>query len=146
MRSRSWNVFRSRLILLLKFGSVGMLFLVSILIVACGSASATAGLGSPAVTLTINLNQNFASPTPTVPPYSCAAWATQSSPAYYDSAVTMVYAKYVQNVNGNPVGVNGATAQATVIWPSGNPTTISETTTSDGLAVFQVPLQSSAVG
>src|SRR5258707_2281922 len=123
-----------------------MLFLVSILIVACGSASATAGLGSPQVTLTINLNQNFASPTPKLPPYSCAAWATQSSPAYYDNAVAMVYAKYVQNVDGNPVGVNGATAQATVIWPSGNPATISEPTTSDGLAVFQVPLQASAVG
>ena len=82
MRSRSWNVFRRRLVFGFKAGSVFLLFLVSILIVACGSASATAGLGSPPVTLTINLNQNFASPTPTLPPYACAAWATESSPVY----------------------------------------------------------------
>ena len=58
----------------------------------------------------------------------------------------MVYAKYVQNVNGNPIGMNGARAQATVLWPAGAPTTFSVTTMGDGLAVFQVPLQPSAVG
>ncbi len=145
MRSQSWNVFRGRLVLLLKFGSVLMLFLVSVLVVACGGTSSTAGLGSPPVTLTINLNQTFGSPTPTLPPYSCAAWATQSSPAYYQNASVMVYAKYVQNVNGNPAGML-AHAVATVLWPAGAPTVFSVDTTKDGLAVFQVPLQPSAVG
>lgn len=146
MRSRSWNLFRGRLVLFFKFGSVAFLFLISVLIVACGGTSSTAGLGSPPVTLTINLNRNFASPTPTMPPYTCAAWATESSPAYYQNAVVQVYAKYVQNVNGNPVGMNGARAQATVIWPFGVPTSFTVTTLADGLAVFQVPLQPSAVG
>lgn len=146
MSSQSWKLFRGRLVLLLKFGSVLLLFLVSVLIVACGGTSSTAGLGSPPVTLTINLNRTFASPTPTMPPYTCAAWATQSSPAYYQSSVVQVYAKYVQNVNGNPVGMNGAHAQATVLWPAGAPTTFTVDTLSDGLAVFQVPLQPSAVG
>ena len=146
MRSRSWNVFRGRLILALKFGSVLMLFLVSVLVVACGNTSATAGLGSPPVTLTINLNQTFSSPTPTLPPYSCAAWVTQNSPAYYQNSVIEVYAKYVQNVNGNPAGMSGAHAQATVLWPAGAPTTVAVNTSSDGLAVFPVSLQPDAVG
>lgn len=146
MPSQRWNIFRGRLILGLKFGSVLVLFLVSILIVACGSASANAGLGAPAPTLTINLNRIFASPTPTLPPYSCAAWATESSPAYYPNAYVMVYAKYVHNDNGNPAGMDKAQAVATVYWPGGGTTTITKTATSDGLAVFPVPLQPDAVG
>ncbi len=147
MRSRSWNLYRGRLFLALKLSAVGMLFLVSVLIVSCGSPpSSTAGLGSPPVTLTINLNQTFASPTPTMPAYTCAAWATQTSPGYYQNSIVEVYAKYVQNSNGNPVGMGGATAVATVLWPFGGTTTINVATTSDGLAVFPVPLQASAVG
>lgn len=147
MRSRSRSLLHERLVLTLKIGSALLLVLLSVLIVACGgNPSPTAGLSSPQVTLTINLNQTLASPTPTLPPYSCAAWATQSSPAYYPNAVVQVYAKYVQNVNGNPMGMNLAHAQATVLWPAGAATVIGVTTTSDGLAVFQVPLQASAVG
>lgn len=146
MRSQAWNSLRGRLVLFLKFGSVLLLFVASILIVACGSASANAGLGAPAPTLTINLNQTFSSPTPPLPPYSCAAWATESSPAYYQNAVVMVYAKYVQNVDGNPVGMKGAQAVATVLWPSGAPQTYRATASDDGLAVFPVQLQQSAVG
>lgn len=147
MRFQSRNIFRGRLALGFKFILVFSLFLISVLIVACGgSASPTAGLGSPAPTLTINLNQAFASPTPTMPPYTCAAWVTQTSPIYHQDAVVLVYAKYVQNVQGNPVGMNLAHAQATVLWPAGAPTSFSATTTQDGLAVFQVPLQPSAVG
>lgn len=147
MRSQSWNIFRGRLALGFKFTAIFSLFLVSVLIVACGgNPSSTAGLGSPPPTLTINLNQIFASPTPTLPPYSCGAWVTQTSPAYHPNAVVAVYAKYVQNVNGNPQGMNQAHAQATVLWPAGTSTSFSVTTTQDGLAVFIVPLQASAVG
>ncbi|HEY0755224.1 MAG TPA: hypothetical protein VGD98_14790 [Ktedonobacteraceae bacterium] len=146
MRSQAWNLFRGRLVLGFKFGSVALLFIGSVLIVACGSVSDNAGLGSPAPTLTINLSRTFASPTPPLAPYLCAAWATQSSPTYYQNSVVMVYAKYVKSVNGNPMGMGNAHAQATVLWPAGAPTMIDVTTTSDGLAVFQVPLQPSAVG
>lgn len=145
MRSRSWKLFRGQLALALKCGSVALLFLVSVLIVACGASNATQVPGSPPVTVTINLNQTFASPTPALPPYSCGAWATQTTPGYSPSAVVQVYAKFVQNVAGNPVGMGNAHAQATVLWPAGAPTVIPTTTTSDGLAVFSVPLQPSAL-
>lgn len=146
MCSRLWQLLRGHLSLVFKCGSVFCLFLVSILIVACGANNTAQVPGSPPVTVTINLNQNFASPTPTLPPYSCGAWATQSTPGYYPGAVVDVYAKYVRNVDGNPVGMDQAQANATVSWPGGGNTVIPEKTTQDGLAVFPVPLQQSAVG
>lgn len=146
MRSRSWTLLRRRFALSLKCGSVFGLFLVSVLIVACGANNTAQVPGSPPVTVTINLNQTFASPTPTMPPYSCGAWATQTSPGYSPGATVDVYAKFVQNVNGNPVGMNNAQANATVLWPGGGQQQIPTRTSSDGLAVFQVPLQPAAVG
>ena len=145
MCSRFWHRLRENPGLALKCGSVFSLFLVSVLIVACGANNTAQVPGSPPVTVTINLNQSFASPTPALPPYSCGAWATQSTPAYYPNAIVDVYAKFVQNVNGNPVGMNNAQAQATILWPGGSPTYINKQTTSDGLAVFPIPLQPSAL-
>lgn len=145
MCSRLWQVCREQPVLFLKSGSVCLLFLLSVLIVACGAGSGAQVPGSPPVTVTINLNQTFASPTPPLPPYACGAWATQSTPAYAPNAIVDVYAKFVQNVSGNPVGMGNAHAVAYVSWPDGTASQIPTTTTSDGLAVFQIPLQPSSL-
>lgn len=118
-----------------------MLFLLalSILITACGSSAnaSTANPGNPPVTVTINIGNSGGSPTPTLPGYMCGAWATNTTPLYGTSVVG-VYAKFVQLVNGSPVGVAGANAIATVIWPDGTNSTIAGTTGSDGLVTFAV--------
>lgn len=145
MFSRIWRLFRGQPGLFLKSGSLFFLFLVSVLIVACGANNSVQAPGSPQVTVTINLNQTFASPTPALPPYSCGAWATQSTPAYVPNGIVDVYAKFVRNENGNPVGMGGAHAVAYVSWPDGTASQIPTTTTADGLAVFQIPLQPSAL-
>lgn len=145
MRSRIWNLLREHLGLSLKCGSVLFLFLVSVLVAACGASNTTQVPATPAVTVTINLNQTFSSPTPPLPPYSCGAWATQTTPAYSPNGIEEIYAKYVKNVNGNPEGVGGATGVATVQWPTSSSQTFQETTTSDGLAVFPVPMQPDAL-
>jgi hypothetical protein len=142
---RIWNLLREHLALSLKCGSVLFLLIVSVLVVACGASNSAADPGAPPVTVTINLNQTFASPTPTLPPYSCGAWATQTTPAFSPNGVVAVYAKFVHNVNGNPEGMNQATAVATIQWPDGQTQMQNKTTTSDGLAFFQIPLQASAI-
>jgi hypothetical protein len=123
----------------LKCGAILLFFLFSVLVVACGSNTGNTNnnFGGPSVTATINLGGNNLSPTPTLPPYWCGAWATSTSPLL--SSTVGVYAKFVQNVNGNPEGIGAATATATVIWPDGATTSQSVMTTSDGLAVFYVP-------
>lgn len=148
MRSRIWHALRGRLGLALKCGSVFFLFLVSVLVVACGANNSAQAPGTPVVTVTINLNQIFSSPTPKLAAYSCGAWATESTPVYNPgnpNANVQVYAKFVHNVDGNPVGMDKANARATVFWPNGTTQIINATTTSDGLAVFPVTLQASAL-
>lgn len=127
---------RSSYAFYLKCGAVFVLFLLSILIVACGSGTDTS-LGQPPVTVTINLGQSNGSPTPSLPDYTCSAWVTNTSPSVFSNSVIGVYAKFVHNVNGNPEGVYPASATATVMWPDGN-VDITSNTTSDGLAVFSV--------
>ncbi len=138
------NVFSH--LFLFKVGAMVGLFLVSVLIVACGttsSSASTANFGNPPVTVTIDLNGSNSSPTPTVPEYWCGAWATQSSPPFGTSTVG-VYAKFVHNVKadpndvGNPQGVQGANAVATVLWPDGTQTQITGTTGADGLTTFPI--------
>jgi len=141
-----WKNVCSRLFLL-KTGATLSLFLVSILIAACGTNSASmVNLGDPPVTVTITLNSSNSSPTPTLPEYWCGAWATQSSPPYGTTTVG-VYAKFVHNVKtnpndpteiGNPQGVAGAAAVATVLWPDGTQSQVSGTTGTDGLASFPI--------
>ncbi len=145
MCSRIWNLVREHFALSIKCSSVLFLFSISILIVACGANNSTAAPGAPPVTVTINLDQTFASPTPPLPPYSCGAWATQTTPSFSSNGLVSVYGKYVQNVSGNPVGMDRAAAVATVNWPGGSATTYNTQTSSDGLAVFQVPLQPEAL-
>ena len=132
-----------------KSGALFLLFLLSVLIAACGSNGTTASndLGNAPVTVTISLGNDNGSPTPPVVPYWCGAWATNTTPAF-SSGVVGVYAKFTQTVNLNPVGVGGASATATVIWPDNSTSTQTVTTTSDGLAVFAISLtdRATAVG
>src|SRR6266567_4649910 len=123
----------------LKCGAIFILFLLSVLIVACGSNASNTNLGQPAVTVTINLDQSNGSPTPPLPEYSCSAWTTNTSPGINTPTIG-VYAKFVHNVNGNPEGVYPASGTATVLWPDGNTVNVSANTTPDGLAVFPVSI------
>jgi hypothetical protein len=115
------------------------LLMLSMVVVACSSSAnaSTVNPGNPPVTVTINIGNGGGSPTPTLPGYMCGAWATHTTPLY-GTAVVGVYAKFVQLVNGSPVGVAGANAIATVIWPDGTNSTIAGTTGSDGLVTFAV--------
>ena len=124
-----------------KCGAVLLLFVFSTLIVACNSESDTntVNTGNPAPTITIRIGETSDNiSTPPLPLYWCGAWAAQTSPAFSSTSMVDVYAKFTQNVNGNPQGIEDATATATVLWPDGTPTTQTVTTTADGLAVFMV--------
>ena len=122
------------------------ILLLSGLLVACSSAAngGATDLGNPQAVVTIHLGETNVSPTPPLPSYWCGAWATQTSPAYSSPSAVGVYAKFVQTVNQNPVGVAGATAGATVHWADGTTSTQTVTTSSDGLAVFALPLTGKA--
>jgi hypothetical protein len=133
-------------LLSLKYGAVFLFILLSVLVIACGNAASTnqPGLDSSLVTATIQLGSNtsYAMATPPAA-YSCAAWATQTSPAANMTSVVGINAKFIHNVNGNPEGVEGATAIATVSWGAGQGSSMQTqpvTTTADGLAVFKIDL------
>jgi hypothetical protein len=132
--------------LLAKFAGVLLLFAFMILIVACGSASSNGNLSNgPVVTITISFGQN-SSPTPALKSNYCGGWATNTTTAYTTNGVVSVYGKFTQlDKNDNPVGISGATATATILWPDGSTQTETQTTTSDGLAVFSIPLRPSAI-
>jgi len=132
--------------LILKCCAIFFLFFISILIVAC-SSNGTSQLnpGTPVVTVTIKLGQDTGSPTPPLSQYYCGGWATDTSPPFTSTSTVSVFGKFTQNVDGNPVGVSGATATAQIQWPDGTSDTITETTTSDGLAVFPVVIKPSAI-
>ena len=132
--------------LILKFSAISLLFFISIIIVACSSnGSSQLSLGTPVVTVTIKLGQNAASPTPTISPYYCGGWATDTSPALTSTSTISIFGKFTMTKDGNPEGIGGATATATVMWPDGTSDTITMTTTSDGLAVFPVAMKASAI-
>lgn len=136
---------RASLPFYLKYGAILFLFALSVLIVACSSTtSGDTNLGNPQVTVTINLNQSNSSPTPPLPDYTCGAWVTNTTPSYKMTSVVEVYAKFIHNVDDSPVGVGNASAVATVLWPDGSTNTVNATTTSDGLAIFQVSVASAA--
>jgi hypothetical protein len=141
MRLQSWKQWKKNapLSLYLNCGAIFLLFLFSVLIVACGSNPTNTNLGQPDTTVTINLGENDSSPTPPLPEYTCSAWVTNTSAGINNSPTIGVYAKYLHNVNGNPVGVYPAQGTATVLWPDGN-VNVTANTTSDGLAVFPVSI------
>ena len=131
----------------LKSGAILFLLFLSILVVACSSnnSGSQANLGTPVATITINLGQVNGSPTPSLKDYYCGAWATDTTPLYNPSSVVSVYGKFTHSVGGNPEGMGGATATATILWPDHTTDTMTVTTTSDGLAVFPIAIKPSAL-
>jgi hypothetical protein len=133
-----------------KYSVVSFLFIISVILVACSSTSSTANtttttttsnLGAPPVTVTIQFDNGLTA-LPTLPPYVCGAWITNTSPGYIPGSTIPVYAYFKHLVNNNPEGVAGATAQATLYLANGSSTPLAATTTgADGLAVFsfQIP-------
>jgi hypothetical protein len=138
---------KNTLSLYLKFGALVFLLFLSVLIAACSSNGGSAQLnpGTPVATVTINLNQSGVSPTPTLSAYYCGGWATDTTPAFNPNSIVNVYGKFTHNVDGNPEGVGGATATATILWPDGSTSTLTATTTSDGLAVFPVAIKANSL-
>lgn len=131
---------------IIKCSAISFLCLTSILIVACSSnGGSQVDPGTPIVTVTIKLGQDIASPTPALSKYYCGGWATDTSPPFTSTSTVSIYGKFTQIVDGNPVGVGGASATATVQWPDGTSDTQTATTTSDGLAVFPVLMKASAI-
>jgi len=148
MQSHIWKQWKtaSTFSLYAKCGTILLLIMFSILVAACegGTGTSAANLGSPVATVTIQIGGNNSSPTPSLPGYWCGAWVTNTTPAYNAARNIAVYAKLTQNVNGNPMGVGGATATAHVMWSTANIETYTATTTSDGLAVFPVSVANKA--
>ncbi len=143
MRLQSWKKqlkIRASFSLYLKCGAILLLFILSGLIVACGSNNSQGDPGNPAVTVTIRIGDFNGSPTPPLPGYTCGAWATNNSPTLGTTTIA-IYAKFIHNVDGNPEGVGGATGTANVLWPDSSTDTVTATTTSDGLAVFPVVIK-----
>lgn len=138
-----WKIY-SRLSLYAKSGAIFLLLVLSVLIVACGDGTGTnttaVNLNGPVVTVTIQMNNNLVSPTPTLSPEWCGAWASQSTFSF-NKGKTMItiYAKFVQNNNGNPTGIDGANANATIQWGDGTSDQQTATTGTDGMATFNVP-------
>lgn len=129
-----------------KLSGICLLFAFMAIIAACGSTSNQDTTGTPVPTITVSFGQVYGSPTAGLQPYYCGGWATDATMPYTKQGVVMVYGKFTQtDASGNPVGVDGATATATVLWPDGSSNTIAVTTTSDGLAVFAIPLEASAI-
>src|SRR6266566_8926572 len=134
------------LTLFIQCGAITFLLLLSILVIACsGNGSSQLDPGTPVVTVTINLGQVIGSPTPPLQPYYCGAWATDTSPLFTPTSIVSVFGKYTHIVDGNPEGVAGASATATIQWPDGTTDTLNAKTTSDGLAVFPVAIKPSAI-
>jgi hypothetical protein len=124
----------------LKCGTVCILFIASLLLAACGAGTAsTETPDASQVTVTIDLSNK--TPVPTAAPFWCGAWVTNTTPRFQPGSQIGVNMKFVRNDNGNPVGVNGAQATATVTWADMVTETAVGQTTSDGLAVvaFTIP-------
>ncbi len=138
---------KNNIYLYLKSGAILFLLFLSILVAACSSnnSGSQSNLGTPVATITINLGQVIGSPTPSLKDYYCGAWATDTTPPYNPTSVVSVYGKFTHSVGGNPEGVGGATATATILWPNNTTDTMSVTTTSDGLAIFPIALKPSAL-
>jgi hypothetical protein len=132
--------------LFIQCGAISFLLLLSILIVACsGNGSSQLDPGTPVVTVTINLGQVIGSPTPTLSPYYCGGWATDTSPPFSSTSIVNVFGKFTQIKDGNPEGIGGANATAIIQWPDGTSDSMTVITTSDGLAVFPVVIKPSAL-
>src|SRR5689334_24742698 len=76
---KHYQKIESRLSLSFKCGAIFLLFLISVVIAACGAASGAnpADMSGQQVTVTISFDNK--TPIPTAPPYTCSAWITQST-------------------------------------------------------------------
>jgi hypothetical protein len=131
-----------RRFLALKCGLVALFFVLSALLVACSNGPTTSNAilaAAPTPTLSIQMGNGDLSPTPTPLAYTCGAWTPQPSTPMGTDHIG-VYAKFTTLVNGNPQGVDNATATASVHWPNGTTDTLTAQTTFDGLAVFTVQI------
>ena len=118
-----------------------LLLLLGILLSACGGGTQTAAVSStPTAVPTIQMQDPNPTPIPTLPPYTCGAWTTTPSLDSNKVSQVGIYAKFTKLVNGNPQGVAGATATATLQWPDSGPDVRTVATTADGLAVFIFPV------
>ena len=131
--------------LYLKCAAIFLLLLMSFIVVACSTGSdttTTTNLGAPPVTVTIRFDNDLTTtPLPAQPAYLCGAWITNTSPGFTPGNTIPVYAKFIHLVNGNPQGVAGASAQATLLLADAAPKPLQPTVTgSDGLAVFSFQL------
>jgi len=127
---------KSHLSLCLKASTIFLLLLLSALVIACGAGNTptTADLNDPQGSVSIRFNTNAS--IPTVAPYLCGAWITNTTPAFKPGNKFPVYAHFIHNVDGNPIGVSGASARASVQWADGYTDSKVAMTTQDGLAVF----------
>lgn len=129
-----------------KISGITLLFFFMVLIAACGSTTNQVTAGAPGATVTISFGQFIGSPTSALQKLYCGGWATNATTPYSTNGVVSVYGKFTQtDANNNPVGVGGASATATIKWPDGSVQSEQTTTTGDGLAVFVVPLNASAI-
>ena len=124
-----------------KCGIALLPILLSVFVVACGGGTGAnvANLGDPQATMTIKMDANQGSPTPALPGEWCGAWVTNPTPSSAATTIA-VYAKFTKNLNGNPVGIGGATGTAQVMWTPNDIETYTATTTSDGLAIFPISI------
>jgi hypothetical protein len=140
---------RSFVSLSFKYGFIFVLVTLSIALVACGanssgnSITAAGATPTPKATATmININDaNQLSPTPTLPAQWCGLWMTDESPIYSSGGNIPIYAKFVSQQEGNPVGIGNATVYITVQW--GDLTTNTFTpplTSASGLTTFNIPM------
>jgi hypothetical protein len=134
---------RSFVSLSFKYGVIFLLFTLSIILVACGAnsegntATSAGATATPKATSTmINFNKiNQVSPTPALPAQWCGVWVTNESPAYSGGSIP-IYAKFVKQQDGNPVGIGGASVSITIQWGDySTPPPLSTTTTADGLGI-----------
>ncbi len=136
-----------------KYGAIFLLLTLSIIIVACGSNTSgttitSAGATTTATTTskatpTINFSKvNQLSPTPTLPPQWCGIWVTNASPVFSSGGSIPIYAKFVSQQGGNPVGIAGAAVSITIQWGDlSTPISLQTITTSDGLATTYASMQ-----
>src|SRR5947209_10071519 len=93
--------------LIFKCSAISFLFFICILIAACSSNGASQlNPGTPVVTVTIKLGQDTGSPTPSLSPYYCGGWATDTSPSFTSTSIVSVFGKFTQIVDGNPIGID----------------------------------------
>ena len=118
---------------LTKYAALLLLLVLSIAVVACGASggnSATAAAPSPTAQ-PIHLDNNNLSPTPTLPANFCGIWIPD--PSIPAGSSFMVYGKFTQNSNGNPVGMPGGTATLNIQWGDGTPQQVPATISGTGL-------------